>query len=198
MIIESLFPTPIGFYNYSGEYEKEYLSNQDRYKNIGNLSGVDRNILEKENLIDLRKFIEDSLHEYVMSTICPKYDTYLRITQSWLNWTEQGQFHHMHNHPNSLISGVFYVNANKEADKIYFYKSEYSQIQISPAEWNIYNSARWWFSVGSGDLILFPSSLMHSVETVSGNETRISIAFNTFPVGHLGEEAGLTYVKIGK
>jgi hypothetical protein len=39
--------------------------------------------------------------------------------------------------------------------------------------------------------MLFPSSLTHMVETVQGDE-RVSLAFNTFPVGYVGEEESLT------
>ena len=56
---------------------------------------------------------------------------------------------------------------------------------------NVYNSDSWWFEVGAGDLMLFPSSLTHMVETVQG-EDRVSLAFNTFPVGYVGDESSLT------
>jgi hypothetical protein len=55
----------------------------------------------------------------------------------------------------------------------------------------------WWFEVGTGDLVLFPSSLTHMVETVKGDQTRISLSFNTFPVGNIGEEVSLTGLQIG-
>jgi hypothetical protein len=34
------------------------------------------------------------------------------------------------------------------------------------------------------------------VETVQGNQTRISLSFNTFPVGNIGEEVSLTGLKL--
>lgn len=71
-------------------------------------------------------------------------------------------------------------------------------IKFPPKEWNIYNSECWWFEVGSGDLILFPSNLEHMVEPIEGDQTRISLSFNTFPVGNIGEELGLTQLKIGE
>ena len=39
---------------------------------------------------------------------------HLKITQSWINFTKKGEYHHPHAHPNSLISGVFYVEADKD------------------------------------------------------------------------------------
>ena len=127
-----------------------------------------------------------------MATICPKNDVTLRITQSWLNWTEPGEYHHKHNHNNALISGCFYVNANKKSDKIFFYKDGYEQIKLSPIVWNTYNAESWWYPVGTNDLIFFPSYLTHMVETVGGDDTRISMAFNFFPTGYIGDEDLLT------
>ena len=193
MVIENLFPTPIGFFKYDGKVD---IGDEPQRPNDGNTSSVDKYILKK--LPDLTTFIERSLHTYLMSTICPKNDTHLRITQSWLNWTKPGQYHHKHAHPNSLISGCYYVKANKETDKIFFYRDGYQRIKFPPIEWNAYNSESWWYSVGTGDLVFFPSHLTHMVQPVGGEDTRISLAFNTFPVGYVGDEDELTALHLGK
>ena len=39
---------------------------------------------------------------------------------------------------------------------------------------------------------MFPSSTIHQVETKQGNNTRISLAFNTFYKGTLGSNGTLT------
>ena len=198
MIIENLFPIPIGFFKYDGELNRDFLLTQPQRANEGNTSSEDKYLLKHKQLLNLRQFIEKSLHEYFMATYCPKNDTHLKITQSWLNWTKPGQFHHRHAHPNSLISGCFYLNARKESDKIFFYREGYQRLVLPPAEWNPYNSESWWYSVGTGDLILFPSSLTHMVQPVEGEETRISLAFNTFPIGFLGGEDELTALRLEK
>ena len=199
MRVEGLFPTPIGFSLLDrslSENEMLFLVSQETRRNESNTVSKDSYILRNKCLASLRQFIEDAVDEYVTSTINPKGDVKLRITQSWVNYTEKGQYHHKHSHPNSLVSGVFYVQANTATDKIHFYRSGYQQINIPPQEWNLYNSESWWFSVGTGMLVLFPSSLTHMVETVQSEETRISLAFNTFPVGVIGSEQDLAAVKI--
>ena len=195
MQIENLFPTPVSFFTFGDGLtvaQNDCIAAQAQRPNEGNASSVDSYILRNKIFDNLTTFIEKSIHEYFMATVTPKNDVRLRITQSWLNWTKPGQYHHKHSHPNSIISGCFYVNANKETDRIYFYNEDNRQIRFSPAEWNIYNSDSWWLPVGSGELILFPSSLTHMVKPVGGEDTRISLAFNTFPVGYLGDEIGLT------
>lgn len=198
MIMENLFPTPIGFFKYDGDVDIDFLVNQPQRVNNGNLSSEDKYLLKHKQLLNLRQFIEKALHEYFMATHCPKNDTRLKITQSWLNWTHPGQHHHKHAHPNSLISGCYYVHAQKDSDKIFFYREGYQQIKFPPAEWNPYNSDSWWYPVGTGDLILFPSFLTHMVQPVEGDKTRISLAFNTFPIGEIGDENELTALKLEK
>ena len=131
MIIENLYPTPIGFFKYEEgltEDQNAFLIDQPQRPNEGNTSSINKYLLKEKNLASLTTFIEKCAHEYLMATICPKNDARLRITQSWLNFTKPGQFHHKHSHPNSLISGCFYVKSNKETDKIFFYKDGYQQI----------------------------------------------------------------------
>jgi len=201
MIIENLFPTPIGFFKFEEgltEAQTKFLVEQEQRPNDGNTSSVDKYILKQKKVASLTTFIEKCAHEYLMATINPKFDARLRITQSWLNWTTPGQFHHKHAHPNSLISGCYYVNANKETDKIFFYREGYKRIKFPPVDWNAYNSESWWYPVGTGDIVLFPSELTHMVQPVGGEDTRISIAFNTFPVGHVGDEDELTALYLGK
>jgi uncharacterized protein (TIGR02466 family) len=201
MIMENLFPIPIGMFKYDEgltEAQTKFLVEQPQRPNEGNTSSEDRYLLKQKKLGSLANFIDKCAHEYFMATHNPKHDVRLKVTQSWLNWTTPGQFHHRHAHPNSLISGCFYVSANKETDKIFLYRDGYQQIKFPPVDWNMYNSESWWFPVGTGDLIFFPSSLIHMVQPVGGEDTRISMAFNFFPVGHVGDENDLTALHLPK
>ena len=199
MAIHNLFPQPVGLYKLDRELtEKEltFIKSQPTRPNTGNTTSNNRTILCHKNMTKLRDFIESSVSDYFYSIYDPKQKVNLRITQSWCNYTEPGQWHHKHAHPNSFVSGVFYPQANRETDKIYFYRDGFQQIKLEPKNWNLWNSESWWFEVGTGDLILFPSSLEHMVETVRGDQTRISLSFNTFPLGNIGEEVSLTGLQI--
>ena len=198
-MIHNLFPTPVAIYKLDRELtEKElsFIKGQETRANQGNVTSTDNTVLRNRSMTKLRDFIESSVSEYFKIVHSPKHDVSLRVTQSWINYTEPGQYHHKHAHPNSFVSGVFYPQANRETDKIYFYRDGFQQIKFPPSDWNVWNSESWWFEVGTGDLILFPSSLTHMVETVKGEDTRISLSFNTFPVGLVGEEMDLTGLKL--
>jgi uncharacterized protein (TIGR02466 family) len=200
-VIHNLFPTPVGIYKLDRdltEKELDFIKGQETRPNMGNTTSLNHTLLCNKQMTKLRDFIETSLADYFTTIYNPKHKVNLKITQSWSNYTEAGQYHHKHEHPNSFVSGVFYPQANRETDKIYFYKFGYQQIKFPPENWNVYNSESWWFEVGTGDLILFPSNLTHMVETVQGDQTRISLSFNTFPVGNIGEEVSLTGLQIGE
>lgn len=190
-----LFPTALGIYELGRDFTKteiEHIKKQDTTGNVGNTTSLNRTVLESDELKDVKAFVQEAINKYFTEVYVPSQETHLRITQSWCNYTEPGQFHHKHAHPNSFISGVLYPQANAETDKIYFYKDGYAQLQTPAKDWNEYNSSSWWMPVSTGTMFIFPSNLTHMVETVRGTNTRISLSFNTFPVGHFGEDAAMT------
>jgi uncharacterized protein (TIGR02466 family) len=194
MIINDLFPTPVAVFKYEKLSEKNinFLKNQTTTPNQFNRTSEDTYILKQKCLSHLKDFVEKCLQQYFMQVYCPKNDVKLKITQSWVNYTNYGQAHHKHSHPCSFVSGCYYINASSETDKIYFYKSENNMLVFDSNEWNVYNSGSWWLPVQTGDLILFPSNLEHSVEPVVEKETRMSLSFNSFPVGKIGNKNKLT------
>lgn len=198
MNMHNLFPTPVGMIDLDRSLSKKELSfilKQDKRPNMGNKTSINYTLLKSAPLTSLRSWLEDQVQEFFKITVNPKQDVSLKITQSWANYSEPGQFHHKHEHPNSFISGIFYVQTNL-SDKVYFFNDKYQQIKFTPENWNIWNSESWWYEAVVGRLILFPSSLTHMVPSVEGDKTRISISFNTFPVGIIGEEMNLTELKL--
>jgi uncharacterized protein (TIGR02466 family) len=173
------------------ETEKNFILELPQRPNMGNFVSENHEVLKQEEMAGLKEFIEASVHEYLTTVYAPKYEVRLRLTQSWCNYTNPGQFHHKHAHPNSFVSGVFYIQTRNDTDRIYFYPDKYQTIKLPAGQWNVYNSESWWFEAIQGRLILFPSSLTHMVEAVKGEHTRISMSFNTFPVGHVGDDSQL-------
>ena len=193
MNLYSIFPTAVARFELGREHtakEIAFVNRQKTYNNEGNTTSNDRYVLRKDAMTGMREFVEASVNDYLQSVYAPKNEVNLRITQSWLNYCKPGQWHHKHAHPNSFISGVLYMKASRERDKIHFYRDGYQQIKLPTNNWNLHNSESWWFEVGAGDLILFPSHLTHMVTTVQ--EERVSLSFNTFPVGYVGEEESMT------
>ena len=83
---------------------------EETYDNFGNLISNDHNILNNKKFIGIKNFIQRSLNEYIQKIIQPKNEVSIYITQSWLNYNRTNEFHHLHYHKNSYLSGVFYIN----------------------------------------------------------------------------------------
>lgn len=196
MNVQPLFPIPVAFFTLDRKLtksEQNFVETLEQRPNQYNTTSVDNYILENKKLSKLKIWFQDCINSYVQDILCPLTDVRLRITQSWANYTIPNSAHHKHCHPNSYISGVFYPKADITKDKIFFHKSTgFKQIDYQVKDYNLFNSEAWWFNVGTNMLILFPSSLEHTVEPIPDGELRISIALNTFPVGVLGNEHSLT------
>jgi uncharacterized protein (TIGR02466 family) len=195
VIIHNLFPIPIGSFQLDREFtqgELDFINGQETRPNQGNVTSKDNNLFDRKELKDLACQVQCIINEYFDAIYKPKHDVKLYVTQSWANYTKPGEYHHKHAHPNSFVSGVLYINSDPEKDKIYFYRDGYQQLKLPPSEWNLYNSESWWFEVKPGQIYLFPSSTTHMVQTTESADTRVSIAFNTFLKGYIGEDVDLT------
>jgi uncharacterized protein (TIGR02466 family) len=195
--INGIFPTPIYISKLNRELtplELKFVdkNKKDFYKNDGNITSNNNYIINEKPFANIKKELNLRVQDYFDKVISPANKITPYITQSWLNYTETNQYHHKHAHPNSLVSGVFYINCHEEHDKIKFFNDNYKTIKLEVRDWNIWNSESWWFSVKTGDVILFPSSLTHMVETKEGTNTRISLAFNVFIKGTVGNNKSLT------
>jgi uncharacterized protein (TIGR02466 family) len=199
--ISGVFPVPIFHTELDREFtEKElnFCKNQinDANDNIGNNTSNNNYLLEEKELKDIKNFIEKNIKVYMDNIVCPADDTQVYITQSWINYNGQNQFHHEHSHPNSYISGVLYIKADEIIDSINFTNRQYSFIQPLIKNYNIWNSKDWWYPVKSKKLIIFPSSVTHNVFQKNDSNIRISLAFNTFVKGNIGSNVRLNELKL--
>ncbi|MBL8279519.1 MAG: hypothetical protein JNL93_22830 [Pelomonas sp.] len=108
------------------------------------------------------------------------------IKEMWVNVLDTGGRQAMHNHANSFASGVVYLTETHESARTVFMKSpgghdfalknDHAGVATGP-----YNAEKWISPAPNpGDLILFPSYLMHAVPPNAGGR-RISLAFNAIP-----------------
>ena len=179
-VINSIFPTPIYKTKINRGFTKQelnFVQEQKKHcnKNDGNINTKDNYILNRKEFKNINKILTEHCQKYLDTVICPKDNIKLYITQSWLNYTDANQFHHKHEHPNSVVSGVLYFDSDIKNDKILFSHSKgYQQIspEINNKKFNLWNSSTWFFPVETGDLIMFPSSTTHQVETKKGDNTR--------------------------
>ena len=196
--IESFFPIPVYLCTRKSELELsekkdiEDTIQEGMVNNKFNSYSKDSYIFDTR-LPKIKEFCEKHIDEYVEKIYNPVENISCYITQSWLNVTQPNESHHTHFHPNSLISGVFYIQT-LENDSIWFSDPNVklkSTPLIAPKGMNHFNSDGISFSVDDLDLVLFPSWIEHSVLPNMTDESRMSISFNTFVDGNLGSKDNL-------
>ena len=108
------------------------------------------------------------------------------LKEMWVNVLDTGGRQAMHNHANSFVSGVLYLTPCHPSAQTVFMKSpggtdfsfKNDHARVTPGPY----SAEKWISPAPqpGDLVLFPSYLMHAVPPNAGGR-RITLAFNAIP-----------------
>lgn len=188
-ISESIFPRELTV------EELEYLHPVDLKKNSGNIVSANKNILEIRELRGLKNFCLLEINKYLMSVLNPEGSISPYITQSWININQKGDFHKKHKHPNSFISGVFYIETS-ESDSIIFHKTSEWLFDIESTEVTHLNCDHWHYPVKNNTLLIFPSYLEHEVPTKLNEGNRISLSFNTFFTGTAGKDERSTLLTL--
>lgn len=190
--IQNLFPTPLMLIpNIKGLTHKEKTLvkkyKKESHFDVSHSYTNNNQVLLDKNFHQLRDFILSGIKTYVDNILIPKNKLEFFITESWINYNNYKDFTHPHVHPNSIISGVYYIDT-LEKDFIEFTRPK-EQIKIETSNYNPYNSAGWKVPVKNDLLILFPSTLEHSVgqNTQIPHKERISLAFNTFVKGYIND-----------
>lgn len=161
-----------------------------------NLFTEDYNILN--SLPSINSQLEKILNNYCNSVLGFKNNE-LYITNSWCVKTPKGGYHPKHSHPNSIISGVLYIDVGTENQYIVF-ENEAQVFKkfnfLIDKNDNEYNTNRLSIEIKSKELILFPSWLEHEVPENKTNTTRLILGFNTFLKGKMGNNVYPTELNI--
>jgi hypothetical protein len=108
------------------------------------------------------------------------------VKEMWVNFLDTGGHQAMHNHANSFVSGIVYLTPTHASSRTVFmkspggtdfaFKNDHAGITTGP-----FNADQWISpEPHPGDLVLFPSWLMHAVPHNEGGR-RITLAFNAIP-----------------
>jgi len=103
------------------------------------------------------------------SLVVPHSGIGFSFDEFWFNIMEPGDSTSWHNHKEqAFMSGVYYLQVPKNSGHLLFRMKKHNEF--------IYNLIK----VKTGKVVLFPSSLDHSVEQNNSNQVRISISFNLY------------------
>lgn len=171
----------------------------DHISNMYGYRSKNTYILNELSCQSLSTYILKEATTYCKDVLNYNYEEYI-FSQSWISHKHPGQQHTIHTHSNSLISGVLYYGGTPqdESPQIDFHNKfildSPTRPQYSPPL-NQYSSSNFSLIPHPGMLILFPSSLLHSVPENTTNKIRKSLAFNIVPKEGLGAEDDLTQLK---
>ena len=156
--------------------------------------------IDKYNCENLKNRIYEAVTEYA-NKIGWQGPKKFQIRQSWINIADLGDQHGHHCHPGYAISGCYYFRVSKEQGPISFNNPnstmlfcQFPQGPACPQTTDVVPD--------DGDIVLFPSWLMHTTRPNKTKEQRVSIAFNIDYVGGtdiifgLAKESHIPYHKI--
>jgi uncharacterized protein (TIGR02466 family) len=186
MILHNLFIQPIACFTLKQNLKDLYnfstsLKNSRIRTNVGGFQSNDLDFLNEKKL---KPFIKDLIKNTNKFCKLFSFRSNLKpyIDNLWININGYKDFNQPHNHPNSIVSGAFYINVPENSGNIVFHNSAFDLMYplnyVSIDSFNQYNSSNWWIKPENNLLILFPSWLKHHVEPNLSNEKRISISFN--------------------
>jgi len=129
---------------------------------------------------DLCEKIDAAAHRFAERLGMNLQTHQISMADFWINFNNKHCHHEMHNHTNSFISGAFYIHSPKNGGSFVIYDPKVTMRMYEPpfVKDDAANFKQVSYTPTENVLILFPSYLMHSVETNRSEETRISISFN--------------------
>jgi len=162
---------------------KEEIEDQKYGVNVSN----NHTLLETYGMERVKDFMVNFTQEFVKNTLKIKQEFYL--TQSWSTKNGKGDRHHGHTHPNTLLSCVYYAQADSgkltvSTDRNGLFPN--FDFGFEYEEFNNYNAKSWTFDVKTGDILLFPGYLNHFSTPNESDIDRLIIGANFFTRGKFG------------
>ncbi len=123
----------------------------------------------QENVLEVAEFLQWDLEQFSLD-----------ITTCWAIINGKFASNSVHNHPNSILSGVYYLKAPENCGGIYFTDPRpAAQMLVPPVtEFNLFTFPKVSYKPREGTMILFPSWLLHGVDMNMSEEIRICLSFN--------------------
>lgn len=167
------------------------LRNQDEEKGIkGNQRSYTfgytsfhkhKTLHKREHFKPLTKLVVNKAEEYASYYLGWDIEKYkLCISSLWVNINSKYSYHELHNHPESFLSGVYYLQIPSNSGGIILHDPR-EQLRFGEpklAHKNSFNAKVVKWEPVAGKIFMFPGWLYHSVEQNHSDEDRVSVAFN--------------------
>ena len=163
-------------------------------KNMSSFS-ESKNILNEPKLKALKKQIMNELYFYTKDVY--KYKHEFRMTTSWFTKTEKNEESNYHNHRNAYISCILYLDVDDKSGVLSFNNYSVNKMfQLTPKEYNNYNSETIRIKPENNMIIFFPSEMYHKICLHESDVPRISLACNFVPIGAISDPSSDGFVHL--
>jgi uncharacterized protein (TIGR02466 family) len=200
-LAEQILPSALSYLNYSDEINKKLFDiNATKKSHLNNYNSTERwgyrTTFSLDNIPGITKFIEldetKELKKYILSKASDflleygysEYHSKRIIITTFINEIREGEEQGFHTHPDTLLSGVFYLQVPGGSSPIVFNDPRPHTFLLKEDDWvtkkTLSNHREIVFTPKVGDLLLWNSWLPHCVPVSkeSYSEGRISVVFN--------------------
>lgn len=123
---------------------------------------------------DLQRQLDRHVRGYAKTLQWDLRGQKLVMTDCWVNVMPQGCAHSFHLHPQSLISGTYYVRVPRGAPGLKFEDPRLSKFMAAPQRPGMHRT----HPAKAGEVVLFESWLRHEVPANLVAAERVSVSFN--------------------
>ena len=202
--LHKLFATPVMLiddgYTISDSEMDFILSSEYTQNHGGNWTSKSRSVLDNPALSRMKSFIDKAIDLYAKELLMWFEGNGLYVTQSWINRNITHTQHSHHIHPNSFVSGVFYLTDDPEPTVFSQSVNNMFPLDMPTVEANAYNQKFRTHEIRperKGQMILFPSTTEHFVPPNTSANERMTLSFNTWASGTAGSIENLTHLELG-
>ena len=192
-----IFSFPIYTSNVNSIYNEElnYIKNLDFDSSPdGQNWSKNKCILDEFILSRLKKMIDEHVENFTKNVLHVSNKIEFYLTNSWVVKNNPGASGNDHLHNNSIISGVLYLDVCENSGNLIFNRYGFvspifpTSVDLDFDEYNMLNTKDFVVSPKNGDVVLFPSQMIHrSLPNASKNE-RYCLSFNYFVRGEIGKQ----------
>ncbi len=125
--------------------------------------------------------LKNGLGKSVFTTLSQKLSVHVEY---WIMINSPNTYNCSHTHPNSHLSGVFWIQASEKSGDLKFinpsnfqaYVELHSYVEAFKLDTNAYEAYK--YNPTEGKMVTFSSHVIHEVENNKSNEDRIAVSYN--------------------
>lgn len=122
-------------------------------------------------------FLQIGLHYVESITTIKPYD--IKITSAWINNQTEDEYNPIHFHKNGKLSAVWYLKIPENKDRGFINDIDGNiDFVYGTSDYHSLYLGNFCYSPTEGDLLIFPSNLLHTVYPFKGKGLRRTVALN--------------------